>query len=189
MILLLLLLALRSLSIQEKSPLYTIDVRYPGPNRAALQLVQQEIRAFKQEAVEKGSRLEIRYRVLYQTEKITTVLFEGSSFTGGAHPNPIQIALLLDPQGNRISYDRYFQGDWLTALQDLCRRDLERQNVESETDWILTGTAAKPENYQLLLPTARGLLVIFPAYQIAPYSAGPQKVLLPYASLTPYLRP
>ena len=180
-------------------PGYTIEVKYPGPNPAALQLVQAEIAAFKKDytdvAGESGSgipcELNIEYEILYSGPSLTTVLFSGWSNLGGAHPNSLFRQLLLSPQGKPMALTRCFregQG-WLTRLQTYCRQDLKKQKLDSEADWILRGTAASLENYQLVLPTARGLRVIFADYQVAPHAVGPQEVLVPYSVVAADIAP
>lgn len=181
---------LKSLSIYEKKPNYTITVRYPGPNAAALRLVREEIAAFKREELQPGCILDVNYEVVYSSAKFTSVLFSGYANLGGAHPNGIQKTLLLSSTGQSIALQQCFQGNgWLKALETYCRQDLQRQKLDSDKDWILTGTAAKPENYQLVLPTSKGLRVIFTDYQVAPHAAGPQEVTVPYSVVAPHINP
>jgi hypothetical protein len=52
-----------------------------------------------------------------------------------------------------------------------------------------TGAAPIRENYRVWNITGDGLLVTFEEYQIAPYAAGPQQVLLLKGDLTGYLNP
>ena len=182
--------ALKSLSIYEKKPTYTIAVKYPGPNAAALRLVSEEIAAFKKEEMQPGCVLEINYEVVYSSPKITSLLFSGYANLGGAHPNGIQKTLLLSSTGQPLSLRQCLRGNgWLKALETYCRQDLQRQKLDSDKDWILTGTAGTPENYQRVLPTSKGLRVFFADYQVAPHALGPQEVMVPYSVVAPYINP
>ena len=54
---------------------------------------------------------------------------------------------------------------------------------------VSRGAAPKPENFQAWAITRHGLLIVFQEYQVGPYAAGAQTVLIPYASLAARLDP
>ncbi|HXR98967.1 MAG TPA: RsiV family protein, partial [Pyrinomonadaceae bacterium] len=51
------------------------------------------------------------------------------------------------------------------------------------------GAAAKADNYQGWTITKRGLGIYFDPYQVGPYAAGPQFVLVPYSDLKDLINP
>lgn len=197
--------ALRTLKIQESPPPpknrpgYSIQVEYPGPNAAALKWVQAQIQEFKKEYREYALEprpdlkctLDIGFEVVYQSPRLTAIEFSTAVYYGGAHPGHNLAALLLDGKGKPLSLSRCFkpQSDWIGVLADYCKQDLIRQKIETSDDFLNDGTAAKPENYKVVLPTKDGLRVEFPEYQVAPYSSGPQQVLVPYSQIKELIDP
>ncbi|MGB7924961.1 MAG: RsiV family protein, partial [Pyrinomonadaceae bacterium] len=53
---------------------------------------------------------------------------------------------------------------------------------------IEEGAAAKEDNYGSWNITRKGLLITFDAYQVGPYAAGPQWVVVPYSALKEIIR-
>jgi hypothetical protein len=54
---------------------------------------------------------------------------------------------------------------------------------------IQNGAAPNAKNYQNWTITRKGLGINFDAYQVGPYAAGPQYVLVPYSSLKDLINP
>jgi hypothetical protein len=54
---------------------------------------------------------------------------------------------------------------------------------------IEKGAAAKADNYQGWTLTKKGLGIEFDPYQVGPYAAGPQSVLVPYSNLKDIINP
>ena len=52
-----------------------------------------------------------------------------------------------------------------------------------DDDWIERGAGPEAENYTSWTIGKKGLGIIFDAYQVAAYAAGPQHVLVPYSAL------
>lgn len=50
-----------------------------------------------------------------------------------------------------------------------------------DDDWIEKGAGANAENYESWTITKKGLAITFDAYQVGPYAAGPQHVVVPYS--------
>ena len=175
---------LKSISIYEKKPNYTIKVKYPGPNAAALKLVQAEIANFKKEEPTPGCMLELGYEVIYSNSRLTSILFGGYVDMRGAHPSGFEKALILSPDGEPITLQQCFRGDgWMKVVESYSRQEFARRKLDSDPGWIKTGTEAKAENYQVVLPDSKGLQVYFSDYQVAPHVVGPQQVLVPWSLL------
>ena len=51
------------------------------------------------------------------------------------------------------------------------------------------GAAPTADNYSNWNVTKKGLLIPFPAYQVAAYAYGPQTVIVPYSALKDIVRP
>ena len=79
--------------------------------------------------------------------------------------------------------------DYLGLISSLCIAELQTRSDMMFPDFATSGAAALQENYQVWAVTPQGLLVVFQQYQVAPYAAGAQSVLLPYDSLAGQLDP
>lgn len=137
--------------------------------------------------------LSITGELLYQGPAFWTIDLETYRFTGGAHGGTENQALVLSREtGAPISASGLFKphSDWLQRLSDASYKALiQREHFEPDDDWLARGTAPEPENYQVLLPIAEGIEVVFGQYQIGPYVIGISRVLLPYAELSAVLNP
>jgi uncharacterized protein len=117
------------------------------------------------------------------------------SFTGGAHGSSGVIATLVDLRtGRNLVPSDVFRPDapWQRVLSDLAREDLKRQFVERPG----FAEALEPANFDKLMKDPRRYLfkafaleLIFNQYEVAPYAAGPYRVVIPYARLTGMLQP
>jgi len=58
-----------------------------------------------------------------------------------------------------------------------------------ENDQIESGAAASAKNYQSWTISKKGLGIDFDSYQVAPYAAGPQHVLIPYSAVKDIIKP
>jgi hypothetical protein len=56
-------------------------------------------------------------------------------------------------------------------------------------DVFADGALPKPENYARWSITKKGLLFTFDPYQVGPYAAGAQYVIVPYTALKSIARP
>jgi hypothetical protein len=54
---------------------------------------------------------------------------------------------------------------------------------------IRTGAGPNPRNYQSWTITRKGLGINFDAYQVGPYVAGPQFVVVPYSAIKDAIKP
>lgn len=133
------------------------------------------------------------YCVCYQTEHIISVSGLYYSYTGGAHPNTWQLGWNYD-----LENGEFFTPEVLgegTELQDAVTAEIIRQAqipveegyVPAEMYW---------EDYEEIIANwpcyavtfnEAGMDVVFSAYELAPYAAGPQVFHLPYEFLEPHL--
>jgi hypothetical protein len=137
--------------------------------------------------------LSITGELLYQGPTFWTIDLETYHFTGGAHGGTENKPLVLSRKtGEPIPTSALFKpdSDWLQRLSEASYQALiQREPFEPDDDWLVRGTAPEPENYQVLLPIAEGIEVVFGQYQIGPYAIGISHVLLPYSALSSVLNP
>lgn len=178
---------------------YTATIRYPNCP-AGLAMARTEMASFRKNLQEVGAAppdnpmkasLDLSYEVVFQGPSLSSLYVSGSSDFAGAHPSVLQRALLINPQGNALSAEQCFRkgGGWRKLLRDYCRARLKQRLKDGDPDWISKGTDATSENYQVVLPLAKQLRVIFTDYQVTSHAEGPQEVLVPYSVLRPEIDP
>jgi len=180
------------------------DARFDGFNREARNLVTKDVAAFKtaetsDEAADdsdlpdetQNSTLDVRYEVRYATDNLISIEFtEGSYSRGAAHGNSLTTVLNYDVKNNRkLSLaDLFSAKNYLGVISNYCMKNLrERAKNDSDSmiaeDMMKTGASPQAGNYRAVAITKKGLWVTFDPYQVAPYAAGPQYVLVPYPAL------
>ncbi len=186
---------------------YTINAQYPtilennDPRALAFNtemniLVQSEIGAFKKlvseaprDATFTASSFEVKYGILFQNERISSIKFESSGYiSGAAHPYGYSRTVNYDfDQGRDLSLDELFLpgSNHLEVISKYCLAELSRRGFDVFTD----GAAPTPENYRHWNITTNGLLISFDAYQVAAGAAGPQTVVVPYGELQAVIDP
>lgn len=201
--------------LQASEPGFLIDIKYPlvrglAPqaeqafNRISRQRAHDMVAEFEKESRENqqaGSEapgmleqsLKLGFETKHLSSKMLAVLFQGSEYTGGAHPNPVLYSLLVDPSnGRKLAVTDLFSSDQgLKRLSELAAQQLEPRVEELNTQrtWLLEGLEPNPENYAVVWPGNEGLHIVFPPYQIAPYSSGAPEVVIPYDQLQSVLNP
>lgn len=117
---------------------------------------------------------------------------------GAAHPGHSIDTYVYDfKEGKLVAVSDFFKADaqYLEFLSSYSRNDLTAQSKKSDEGFIFDqqmlseGTAPTKDNFSKVLPTKEGLIVYFDEYQVAPYAAGPQKVVVPYAKLKDLVDP
>jgi hypothetical protein len=203
-------LVLAAVTTEESSnqPRYTIKARYPALewgndprvkafNEAAEDIALGEIRAFKEGVYripddstfnELGSSLEIDFSPTTSEKGILSIRYQMMFYmAGAAHPGLYSYALNYDlEQGETIALEDLFQEDapFLDTLSNACLEDLQKRG---RLEWE-DGALPLAENYRVWNITPDGLLITFDEYQVAPYAAGAQEVMVPYDLLRPLLR-
>ena len=130
---------------------------------------------------------------VYQTEHMVSVSGTYYSYTGGAHPNTWTLGWNYDLEtGEFFSPELLGEG---TELQDAVAVEIIRQ-AQSPTEDGYVSVEMYWEDYEEIIGnwpcyavTFRddGMDVVFSAYELAPYAAGPQEFHLSYEFLKPYL--
>ena len=158
-------------------------------------------------------RLDLEFTIARRTSDFLGVSASGSSYTGGAHPQPLIASFNLHTSDGKVVSLADLFGDANAAykvLSEETRRQLEgraeaelRDSIpakdradalKSMRDWIERGTEPKPENFSVFLvdgidAKAIGLTLIFPPYQVASYADGAQQIEVPAKVFYDLLKP
>jgi hypothetical protein len=164
-------------------------------NAASRQPVDAAIADFRREmATSLSDRPDIPWDLVsvwdtrYKGPRLVSGVLTFGAFTGGAHPNPWLVSLNFDlEQGRTLELEQMFRpgSGYLETLSRLCREDLAGRNApEAET-----GASPAAENFQVWTMSAKGLTIVFPPYQVAPYSEGVMEVAIPWQKLEGLLQP
>ncbi len=146
-----------------------------------------------------GSDITVGYEVMLAKDDLISVDFTvGSYSAGAAHPNSYTDVVNFDlKNGKQLRLaDLFVPGaKFLGMLSTYSIQDLKKQSKAEGADgmlddeWIQRGAAPDAGNYKGWSITKKGLAITFDPYQVAPYAAGPQHVLVPYSALKDILKP
>ena len=201
----------------DKKLMYEISAQYPqltggnNPNiekfnQLARGSVTKKVAAFKKnmepEGEEEprpegsmGSDLTISYSLALAQDDLVSIEYKvGSYFQGAAHPNTFSEPINFDlKNGKQLKLSDLFKpaSKYLQAIATYCIADLKKQAKDKGLldEEIDKGAAPVAKNYQSWTITKRGLGITFDAYQVGPYAAGPQFVLVPYSALKDVINP
>jgi len=214
--------------VVEHDPRYVIGISYPPiANRypglaAALKRYADDARGELMQAVgglgqEKPAApydLSLSFTQVVATPQVVAIDADGSSYTGGAHGNPLVACFVWLPQRNELltadklvpdasawkPLSEYVRRQLHEALSQ--RVDADHLDGEQRADvlkdggrMIDEGTGPDPRNFSQFEPllTADGriaaLRFVFPPYQVGPYADGRQTVDVPADVLLPYVAP
>lgn len=199
--------ALTSITSREQgqAPIYTItaqtpkltgsnDARAQAFNRGVEAIVSQEIRYFRENVLAQmpvqsftvGSSFDAQYTLILQQGNIWSLKFIFSGYAdGAAHPYQYSLTFNYDlERGEELSLGDLFppDSDFLGVISRYCIAELSRRDI-GFYGGFQQGAEPSPENYRNWNITAGGLSITFDEYQVAPYAAGPQIVLVPYGEL------
>jgi hypothetical protein len=214
--------------VVERDPRYLIGIsyppvaaRYPGL-AAALKAYADAARGELMQAVSGLGEdrpvapydLSLAFSELAATPQLVAVAADGSSYTGGAHGNPLLARFVWLPQQDRQltatelipdpqawgEIAGYVREQLLSALSQRVDADApppgERAEiVKSASRMIDEGTTPDPQNFAQFEPVLgadgkmTALRFVFPPYQVGPYADGVQTVEVPAAVLLPKVAP
>ncbi len=140
-----------------------------------------------------GSTLDMGYTVALATDDLISIEMDvGTYYHGAAHPNSNSEVLNFDVRnGKALRLADLFKpgAKYLQALSTYSIKDLKKQSSSKGADGMLddqsiaSGAGAAAKNFQSWTITKKGLGITFDSYQVGPYAAGPQYVLIPYSVL------
>lgn len=193
--------------------------RYPGLaaelqrySQAALDELMQAVDGLGGEKPTAPYDLSLAYDLLAETPQVVSVAANGSSYTGGAHGNPLVARFVWLPgRDELLESDRLItaQDGW-QVVSDTVREQLhaalsqridgdelepaERAELlKSGLKMIDEGSGPDPDNFSQFEPVldAAGritaLRFVFPPYQVGPYSDGVQVAEVPASVLVPHV--
>jgi hypothetical protein len=176
-------------------------------NQEASRVAVQQVTEFKKNMAEPAeddadsnlpnSTLDISYTVSFATDELISIDYDvGTYYRGAAHPNSQSISLNFDVKNSKSLKlaDLFKPGSkYLQALSAYAIKDLKQQskakNGVLDDESIQNGAGPTAKNYDSWTITKKGLSITFDAYQVGPYVAGPQYVLIPYSALKDLIEP
>ena len=195
-------------SVNVEYPQIEGDSRFDGFNQQTRSMISKDVAAFKTaetEALEETndlpdepqtSTLDIGYNIRFATDDLISVEFSESQYErGAAHGSSITVVFNYDVKNRKkLALADLFQAksNYLNVISAYCIKDLQDQSRKNDmlmADQIKEGAAPRSENYGAWTITRKGLWITFDAYQVAPYAAGPQHVLVPYSALKSIVKP
>ncbi|MDD2922718.1 MAG: DUF3298 domain-containing protein [Anaerolineales bacterium] len=169
------------------------DPRVAAFNARLNELVQNEIDRFRQDILANqpvapiafGNAFDMTYALIGQRGDVWSIKFDAYfNYDGAAHPGSYSVALNYDlAQGRELALDDLFLHgvNHLQTIADYCKAELSTRDIAFEM--FQDGANPTPVNYRNWNLSDEGLVIAFDAYQVAPYAAGPQIVVIPYAEL------
>jgi hypothetical protein len=210
----------------ERDPRFIVGISYPqgldkypglaaelqGYAGAARDELMQAVDGLGGEKPTAPYDLSLAFSVLAETPQVVSVAANGSSYTGGAHGNPLVARFVWLPQRNELLRigSLIADKDGWRVISDAVREQLhaslsqridadelepaEREDLlKSGLKMIDEGSGADAGNFGQFEPVldAAGritaLRFVFPPYQVGPYSDGVQTADVPASLLLPHV--
>jgi hypothetical protein len=146
---------------------------------------KQNLAAVPPTPVSAASSFTVHYTVLSPPGDVLSIKFDMEGYvTGAAHPFHQSSTVNYDlEEGRDLALADLFRpgADFLEAIARYCIGELQKRDIAFDPSD--PGAAPTAENYRNWNITGDGLMITFDEYQVAPYAAGPQLVVVPYADL------
>jgi hypothetical protein len=187
-----------------------LDTRFDKFNVEAKNVAGRMVAAFKKEQGETAkddtgatttseltSTFSGSYRIAMANDSLISMRYDFDGYMGGAaHGGESSAALNYDLKSGKVLKlaDLFTPGaKYVSVISAYCITDLKRQSKATgdslPDDMIKVGAAPNAQNFQSWTITRKGLQIAFDPYQVGPYAAGPQIVLVPYAALKDLIKP
>lgn len=158
---------------------------------------KEEVSSYDYEDENLNYFLSVDYQVVAFDENIIALCLDIYPYMGGAHGMLYFETFNFDIGKNRIIglEDLFEPGyDYGGVISEYCRTDLieqmQERGFEPDGEWVEDGTDPhNADNFTNFLITPYGLIIKFPAYQVAPYAAGDFSVTIPYGQLEGFIGP
>lgn len=189
--------------IKQNKPTHEMAISYPV---TAISQIDSEIEPWARKlatefAVDAAEANEVRawsselsFEIPRNDGVVLSVVFSHYTYTGGAHPNSSYRTFhFLLPDGFKADIAELFSPRGIRRISNisvsLLKQDLSGPDGMSDVDWIKRGAGSNARNFQNFVLAADELTVLFDAYQVAAYAAGPREVKIPLSQLRDTLRP
>ncbi len=120
----------------------------------------------------------------YQYDNYLSYVFYISSYTGGAHSKHDIYSIVYNVSNNKIVSLKNLiekEENILNILSNQSRVILENNAKITNKDMLLMGTKPEIDNFKVFAFGPAGMIFYFPEYQVAPYSSGAFKIVIPYS--------
>ncbi|MEG1596810.1 MAG: DUF3298 domain-containing protein [Bacilli bacterium] len=194
-------------NIIENTSNYTLRANYPITANKLLNnkmklMLMSNIKQFKEVVKENIKLEEFKDRVYdfrsdfddYLYNDIVSFHFTVLMFTGGAHYIRSDYMYHYNYKKNKEVYlkDFFKNNDYLNTLSKLSREILinnsKEFNLNLDPKWIKEGTNPIDSNFEIFYFNEEGLNIIFPPYQVGPWSDGEIPITIPYSKLKGILK-
>ena len=189
--------------IKQQKPTHEIDISYPLTGLARIDAeiepwARKLAADFASEATEAGETRpwssELSFELPRNDGTVLSIVFSHYTYTGGAHPNSSYRTFhFLLPDGYRADMAELFSPRGIRRISDISISQLKQEMAGpdgmSDTDWIKRGAGPNARNFENFVLAPSELTILFDAYQVAAYAAGPQEVKIPLSQLRDTLRP
>lgn len=143
------------------------------------------------------SDLTIEYEIgLAQDDLVSVLVIVSSYYQGAAHPLGNSDVVNFDlKNGRALKLSDLFKpgAKYLPALSTYCISDLKKQSKQKQDmlddSSINSGASPTAKNFKSWTIRRNGIGVEFDAYQVGPYAAGAQSVVVPYSTLKDLINP
>ncbi len=184
---------------EGKTPDYTVETEMPvlqgsddprvaNFNQAVAAIVSGQIAGFKKNLIDWTPSPVTNLSTFFQTYELISPVGNVISLqikieyymAGAAHPAHQTISYSYDlEKGQEITLNQLFlpNANALPTIADYCKAELGKRDIAF--DAFSNGADPIAENYTVWNISTAGLVILFNEYQVAPYAAGPQTVILP----------
>ncbi len=158
---------------------------------------KEEISSYEDEGACPNYLLTMDYTIYMYDENGISVCFDIYPYLGGAHGLLYFETINFDLEKmNQVEIGELFVSNYnyYSSISGYCRESLTRQindmGFEPDIQLLENGTDQDcADNFRNFLVAPYGLIIKFPAYQVAPYAAGSFSVNIPYEEFKGNLNP
>ncbi len=192
-------------TFSDSNQYYTIDAAYPLTADPRISdglksFIDDQIAQFKSDtswatdpSISSASEGTLSLSIDYKEQKSKNAdvyIFSISTYTGGAHGLQFTRTFNYDQNGKVVALAELFTNGekGLETIAPFVQKAITAKKI-SDADWIKDGTAPTLENYQSFVISDEGVTFIFDAYQVAPYAAGTQSILVPITAFKSIANP
>lgn len=189
----------------EQNDAFVVDIAYPtfdieafddtiyGVANAHIDLFKQELSGRKQDennaAVVQKAMLTGQYDIVEAGQYLSVKFCFYPDF-GSAHPTEVIFSVVYDRAREKIltlsdCFDT--NSSFLQRLSQLSRKQLLEEIPNIDQFWLNNGTQPNNGNFASFTLASDGIVIYFPAYQVAPYSTGEISLLVDYDQVSDIL--
>ncbi len=160
------------------------------------EMVSKEKRDFFSELKDKKDDFQYELLINYETKihgKYHFVTFNVYKYVGQNHADEYYYTYYYDDdKGEELEADYFFKEDYLEDLSRLSkiylRNEFKKEGSEVYEEFLNDGTSEKIENFQHFYFDENGLNIMFPPYQVAPWSVGSSAITISKEDIRTFIR-